>query len=168
MSGARGTTDIIEIPSHFSELYLQDYTFVSQFAQLALPLKPNKSTDEQPEWRLFPIKREVFERMIFCDQIFEWLEMEESIYFTALDVEFHSADKDALTGQDLFDINLKHMAQMTVNQKETASESMPMNPPTEQEIANIIVDSQTINKEESERCFERISEILFESTEPGE
>ncbi len=28
LSGARGTTDIIEIPSHFAELYLQDYTFV--------------------------------------------------------------------------------------------------------------------------------------------
>ena len=28
LSGARGSTDILEIPSHFVELYLSDYNFV--------------------------------------------------------------------------------------------------------------------------------------------
>ena len=28
LSGARGTTDMIEIPSHFAELFLTDYSFV--------------------------------------------------------------------------------------------------------------------------------------------
>ena len=32
LSGARGTTDMIEIPSHFTELFLTDYSFVKQFA----------------------------------------------------------------------------------------------------------------------------------------
>ena len=32
LSGARGTLDSIEIPSHFCELFLTDYAFVSQFA----------------------------------------------------------------------------------------------------------------------------------------
>lgn len=32
LSGARGSTDMMEIPSHFAELYLSDYEFVKQFA----------------------------------------------------------------------------------------------------------------------------------------
>ena len=28
LSGARGTTDMLEIPSHFTELFLTDYAFV--------------------------------------------------------------------------------------------------------------------------------------------
>lgn len=32
LSGARGSTDLMEIPSHFFELLLEDYSFVSQFA----------------------------------------------------------------------------------------------------------------------------------------
>lgn len=31
-SCARGTTDLVEIPSHFAELFLQDYAFVRRFA----------------------------------------------------------------------------------------------------------------------------------------
>jgi peptidyl-dipeptidase Dcp len=31
-SCARGTTDLIEIPSHFTELFLTDYSFVRRFA----------------------------------------------------------------------------------------------------------------------------------------
>lgn len=82
VSGARGSTDIIEIPSHFTELYLQDYTFVRQFAQMPIHHKS--------DWKSVPIKRQIFDKMLFCDRLFEMLEFEESLYFTALDVEFHS------------------------------------------------------------------------------
>ena len=41
-----------------------------------------------------PINRSTFIKMLFCDQIFQSLELEESLYFTALDIEFHAAGKD--------------------------------------------------------------------------
>ena len=32
--------------------------------------------------------------MLFCDKIFDFIELEESLYFTALDVELHSIGKN--------------------------------------------------------------------------
>ena len=96
MSGARGTTDIIEIPSHFTELFLTDYSFVKQFALMTVPVgrpEPGK----QQKFGLVPISKAIFDKMIFCDQVFENIELEESLYFTALDVEFHSASKAPFT-----------------------------------------------------------------------
>lgn len=52
---------------------------------------------KEPRYGLVPISRKIFDKMLFCDQIFEMIELEESLYFTALDVEFHSATKTALT-----------------------------------------------------------------------
>ena len=52
-----------------------------------------------------PISSEVFQKMLFCDKIFHFLELEESLYFTAVDVEFHSKK---VNEQDLLDINYKH------------------------------------------------------------
>ena len=39
LSGSRGTTDMVEIPSHFTELYLTDYGFVKQFALIEMLAK---------------------------------------------------------------------------------------------------------------------------------
>lgn len=75
--------DVMEIPSHFAEHFLQDYDFVSQFAQLPV-------ADKNGVWRMMPIKRSVFEKLLFCDSIFELVELEESLYFTQLDLLFHS------------------------------------------------------------------------------
>ncbi len=47
--------DIVEIPSHFTELFLKDYDFVKKFA-----VKDNKE----------PISKPIFDKMIFCDEIF--------------------------------------------------------------------------------------------------
>jgi Zn-dependent oligopeptidase len=83
ISGARLSMDVMEIPSHFAEHFLQDYDFVSQFAQLPV-------ADKNGVWRMMPIKRSVFEKLLFCDSIFELVELEESLYFTQLDLHFHS------------------------------------------------------------------------------
>ena len=48
LSGARGTTDMIEIPAHFTELYLTDYSFVRQFAMIPM-MKPGKKTGTREE-----------------------------------------------------------------------------------------------------------------------
>ena len=43
---------------------------------------------------MLPIERGIFNKMIFCDKIFEFIELEESLYFTAMDVELHSYGKN--------------------------------------------------------------------------
>ena len=46
-SGARGTTDLIEIPSHFTELFLKEYTFVRKFATIMeAPKQPEFDKEE--------------------------------------------------------------------------------------------------------------------------
>jgi len=89
LSGARGTTDIIEIPSHFTELFLTDYDFVKKFALMSAPVGRQEAGRKQ-QYGLVPITKKIFDKMLFCDLLFENIEMEESLYFTALDVEFHS------------------------------------------------------------------------------
>jgi len=37
-----------------------------------------------------PISREIFEKMIFCDEIFRLINLEETLYFTALDLAINS------------------------------------------------------------------------------
>ena len=69
--------------------------------------------------------------MLFCDKVFEFLELEESLYFTALDVEFHSSGKDQapFTAQDLLEINFKHALQMTINELDDVKQILPKEPP---------------------------------------
>jgi Zn-dependent oligopeptidase len=46
-SCARGTTDLIEIPSHLAELFLKDYRFVRKFATV-LESTPLPDDNENP------------------------------------------------------------------------------------------------------------------------
>eukprot|EP00353_Schmidingerella_taraikaensis_P011249 CAMPEP_0185589670 /NCGR_PEP_ID=MMETSP0434-20130131/57934_1 /TAXON_ID=626734 ORGANISM="Favella taraikaensis, Strain Fe Narragansett Bay" /NCGR_SAMPLE_ID=MMETSP0434 /ASSEMBLY_ACC=CAM_ASM_000379 /LENGTH=82 /DNA_ID=CAMNT_0028213283 /DNA_START=367 /DNA_END=615 /DNA_ORIENTATION=- len=58
--------------------------------------------------------------MVFCERIFDFIELEESLYFTALDVELHSYgkdDADKLSVQSLLETNYAHLSQMSVNLK---------------------------------------------------
>jgi len=50
--------------------------------------KPNQT-------QMLPIERGIFNKMIFCDRIFEFIELEESLYFTALDVELHAFGQES-------------------------------------------------------------------------
>jgi hypothetical protein len=93
--------------------------------------------------------------MLFCDQIFQFLEIEESLYFTALDVEFHSAGKQPFTQNDLLEINFKHASAMTVNEKA----SLPTKPPNDLE--DLIRDYLYDGTERTEKCFKHLTEILF-------
>lgn len=52
--------------------------------------------------------------MLFCNSIFEFIELDESLYFTCLDVEFHSGAKNK---EDLIKINSKYFSEMTINEK---------------------------------------------------
>lgn len=85
--------------------------------------------------------------MLFCDQVFQFLELEESLYFTALDVEFHSAGKQPFTQNNLLEINFKHASAMTVNEKA----SLPTKAPNDLE--ELIRDYLYDNTERTEKCF---------------
>lgn len=47
-----------------------------------------------------PISRDIFNKLLFCSNIFNFVELEEALFFTALDVDFHSIKKD-LDNQDI-------------------------------------------------------------------
>ena len=79
-----------------------------------------------------PLKKELFDKLMFCDQLFEWIELEESLYFTALDVEFHANH----TGS-LFDTNMKHFSKMTIFE-ETKYPSETPKPPSREEVEKIV------------------------------
>ena len=78
-SCARATTDLLEIPSHLIELLVSDYAFVRRFA----------TTDGKT-----PISRDVFDKMIFCEEIFRLINLEETLYFTELDLAINSFQKE--------------------------------------------------------------------------
>ena len=68
---------------------------------------------------MLPIERSIFNKMLFCDKIFEFIELEESLYFTGLDVELHSFGKEdaVLTREKLLETNFKHLSAMNINLK---------------------------------------------------
>ncbi len=70
--------DLVEIPSHLTELFLKNYAFVRKFA-----------INEKNE----SISRDIFNKMIFCDEIFRFINLEETLYFTALDIDLNSFRK---------------------------------------------------------------------------
>lgn len=87
-SCARASLDIAEIPSHFTELYIKDYEFVRRFAMQ--PAKVDHSGESIRE----PIERKVFRKMLFCEEIFRFMALEETLFFTSLDVDLNSFTKD--------------------------------------------------------------------------
>jgi len=47
---------------------------------------------KRPE--LKPIDRDIFNKMIFCEEIFRFLNLEETLYFTKLDIDLNSFPRD--------------------------------------------------------------------------
>ena len=75
---------------------------------------------------MLPIERRIFNKMLFCERIFEFIELEESLYFTALDVELHSlgeGDEYKLNVEHLLETNFKHLSAMSINLKRKDSSS---------------------------------------------
>ena len=175
LSGARGTTDMIEIPSHFTEMFLTDYSFVRQFAMIATQLSQKDrmqlSEEESLKTQMLPIDRSIFNKMLFCDRIFDFIELEESLYFTALDVELHSfgRDKPEINLNDILEINHKHLSAMSVNLRTRTSNKagsdssqafvQPMS--DTKEIDKIIEESLFTNSYATDDCYRSIAEILF-------
>ena len=92
-SCARASMDIAEIPSHFAELYLKNYDFVKKFA-----FKPQG--EDLGENELEPIDIEIFQKMMFCDEIFRFMSFEETLFFTSLDIDLNSFQKDDIINEE--------------------------------------------------------------------
>ena len=106
---------------------------------------------------MMPIKRSVFEKLLFCDSIFEMVELEESLYFTQLDLLFHSFP-NLTTGEELHKHNQACFARMQINQQE--KEIVPSQPLSHTEVMKL-VENQENRAEELSECYKTLSNILF-------
>lgn len=100
--------------------------------------------------------------MIFCDEIFRFLNLEETLYFTKLDIEFNSVKEGTKIDERLLlDLNQKIMTNtFSCNLKGVRSSSKSMARASDEEIKQIV--EETINsKEEVASIFESINDILF-------
>ena len=77
---------------------MKNYDFVKRWA-----FKPKYEDpdvfDEQSDTRE-PIDLEIFQKMVFCDEIFCFMSFEETLFFTGLDVDLNSFKKDDLIDQN--------------------------------------------------------------------
>ena len=118
-----------------------------------------------------PIDRRIFNKMLFCDRIFDFIELEESLYFTALDVELHSygaEDEHKLNIENLLDVNYKHLCAMSINlrKKGALTGKGTLNPmKSNAEIEDIIDRTLFENSYASDDCYRKIASILFDQSD---
>ena len=100
--------------------------------------------------------------MIFCDEIFRFLNLEETLYFTKLDIEFNSVKEGTKIDERLLlDFNQQIMTKtFSCNLKGVRSSSKSMMRASDEEI-KVIVDETINSKEESASVFSKINDILF-------
>ena len=110
--------------------------------------------------KMVPLSRSIFNKMLFCDQIFQFIELEESLCFTGIDVEFHSfkagEGQKEVTEQDLLDVNCKHLSSMTVNVKQsdfTSGTGQSSQPESIKEIDDIVNQALVQNQYETRDCY---------------
>lgn len=101
--------------------------------------------------------------MMFCEEIFRFLNLEETLYFTRLDVELNSLNKD-ITEKDLLEINASALSEsFSCHRKGVKSANKTVAKPSDEEIAKIIeqtlVESKSINAE----IYTKINDVLFAS-----
>lgn len=157
-SCARGTTDLVEIPSHFIELFLKDYGFVRRFAatyeQPAAVADDNikNSIDRQyAQPVLVPIDRGVFDKMHFCDEIFRFINLEETLYFTRLDFDLNSLQGEA-SEERLLEINRASLQEsFSCNSKGVRTSGTMGKPATDERIAELISQTLAEAREVNER-----------------
>lgn len=52
------------------------------------------------ENELEPIDIEIFQKMVFCDEIFRFMSFEETLFFTSLDIDLNSFQKDDIINEE--------------------------------------------------------------------
>ncbi|CDW86736.1 oligopeptidase a [Stylonychia lemnae] len=145
-SCARSTMDLVEIPSHLTEQFLENYDFVKHFAQY---------NDK-------PISKTMFDKLIFCEQIFRLLNLEETLYFTALDLELNSfKENDDINEQALLDIN-SNLLKNSFSSNYLPKAQKPFPNLDQTQINNII--GETLQQDKIQQIYSRISQVMFDQT----
>lgn len=134
--------------------------------------KQQQENEDNPNLtQMLPIERSIFNKMLFCDKIFEFIELEESLYFTGIDVELHSYGKDdgLLSKEKLLETNYKHLSAMSINLKPISQEPSNLGPgslnpvSSKEEIDQILEQALFDHSYASEECYRKISNILFDT-----
>jgi hypothetical protein len=94
---------------------------------------------KQPQ--LKPIDREIFNKLIFCEDVFRFLNLEETLYFTKLDVELNSLKGVDLDEKGLLEINQKVLSHtFTCNSVGVKSAGKGQASPKDEEIKKMVED----------------------------
>jgi hypothetical protein len=67
---------------------LKDYSFVSKFA-----FQPQNSNDIEKLQRR-PIDKDIFRKMLFCEEIFRFMIFEETLMYNCIDIDLNFFKKD--------------------------------------------------------------------------
>ncbi|CAI2386433.1 unnamed protein product [Moneuplotes crassus] len=92
INGARVPIDFAEVPSNFTENYVFDYNFISKWL-----------IDHEGK----PIDKESFDKIIFKERAAEMMELQETFYFSLMDLYLHNLDEKDLTEEKLIELHSK-------------------------------------------------------------
>lgn len=102
---------------------------------------------------MMPIDRAIFNKMIFCEEVFRFLNLEETLYFTKLDVELNSITKP-IDEQQLLSINHKNLSNtFTCNVKGVKSEVKAVASPSNEDIKKLIDEHSAQSAEVSSKVY---------------
>lgn len=92
INGARVPIDFAEVPSNFTENYVFDYNFISKWL-----------IDHEGN----PIDKESYDKIIFKERAAEMMELQETFYFSLMDLYLHNLDEKDLTEEKLIELHSK-------------------------------------------------------------
>lgn len=107
-----------------------------------------------------PIDKEIFKKMLFCDEVFRFMSLEETLLFTGLDVDLNSFPKEAdITETELLGITHSNLS------KSFSCDQMPelkekFEPPSDTKVQNLI-DHTLASHEANTKIWQEIKKILL-------
>ena len=106
-----------------------------------------------------PIDREIFNKMIFCDEVFHFLNLEETLYFTKLDIDFNSVPADTKIDERLLlDINQNNLSKaFSCNIKGVKSAGRGTVRPSDEEIKKLVDEHVSKSHEVMTEVFSQIN-----------
>lgn len=100
--------------------------------------------------------------MLFCDEAFRFLNLEETLYFTSLDYDFNSFTKDdVISDAKLLEINRSNLTKtFTCNFKGVKSDLKSIARPSDEQI-NKLIESTLYETDSVKVLYDNINQILF-------
>ena len=110
-----------------------------------------------PEGNMEPISPQIFNRLMFCDHVFGCLELEEKLFFTGLDVDFHSEKNPS--EENLLDMTFDNFSKMSVFL--ASEDTKDGKAPTKKEVEKIIDQKLDEWHYDRKRLYADLSALLF-------